>query len=328
MESPEGQLALIKVWAHGTDFEVDGTKSPKANFAALAKAQGWEGGDTNWQMHWEACFKEAYLFGRGHQEASLAPVTPHPALDLVEQSRRRLSGSSDVSAVSLSSDFSFISAAPSIQSLDTNGSILGGIILELESVKLDCKKDEAASVPTSEAQHFKARAMSDLSAKNVTPSAHFSATDESQSTVKCSPFWFEHPGFEPDPRAPFKHELGRLCKHVGAKTKTEKKEIQKQALTAEIKFHYGASISKLEHWQELCREVDIKKIPTSITQCRKVLKPVFVNLFNLVDHRRNPDLQVLRFKSYGEFSKFTRKGNAFPRDCAKEGFVKVLLKKM
>ena len=61
----------------------------------------------------------------------------------------------------------------------------------------------------------------------------------------------------------------------------------------------------------------------------QVLKPIFVNLFNLVDHRRNPDLQVLRFKSYAEFNKFTRKGNEFPRDCAKqEGFIKVLLKKM
>ena len=188
----------------------------------------------------------------------------------MNRSRRRLSGSSDVSAASLSSDFSFISAAPSIQSLDTNGSILGGVILELESVKLDCKQDVEASVPTPEAQHSEARVESDLSAGNVTPSAHISATNESQSTIKCSPFWFEYPGFEPDPRAPFKHELGRLCKHVGAKTRKEKSNIQKRALTAEIKFHYGASMSRLDRWQELCEEVGIKKIPTSITQCQKV----------------------------------------------------------
>ena len=200
----------------------------------------------------------------------MVPVTPNPALDLVERSRRRLSGSSDISAASLSSDFSFISAAPSIQSLDTNGSILGGIILELESVKLGCEKDVAASVPTPEAQHSEARAESDLSARNVTSSAQFSATNESQFTIKCSPFWFEHPGFEPDPRAPFKHELGRLCEHVGAKTKKEKKDIQKRALTSEIKFHYGASMSRLDRWQELCEEVGIEKIPTSITQCQKV----------------------------------------------------------
>lgn len=64
MESPEGQFALIRVWANGTSFEIDDTKTPKANFAGLAKAQGWVGGDANWQLHWQACFKETYLFRR------------------------------------------------------------------------------------------------------------------------------------------------------------------------------------------------------------------------------------------------------------------------
>jgi hypothetical protein len=64
MESSEGQLALIEVWADGTDFEVDNSKTPKANFAGLAKARGWVGGDANWRGYWQACFNEPYLFGR------------------------------------------------------------------------------------------------------------------------------------------------------------------------------------------------------------------------------------------------------------------------
>lgn len=64
MESSEGQLALLRVWANGTEFEVDTARTPKANFAGLAKTQGWVGGDANWQLHWEACFKEDYPFGR------------------------------------------------------------------------------------------------------------------------------------------------------------------------------------------------------------------------------------------------------------------------
>lgn len=76
MESSEGQLALIKLWTDGTDFEVDFNKSPKANFAGLAKAQGWVGGDANWRLHWEACFKEPYLFGRqGEQYADQRDIT-------------------------------------------------------------------------------------------------------------------------------------------------------------------------------------------------------------------------------------------------------------
>ncbi|KZM27874.1 uncharacterized protein EKO05_0004896 [Ascochyta rabiei] len=330
MESSEGQLALIKVWANGTGFEIDTTKSPKANFAGLAKAQGWVGGDANWRLHWEACFKELYLFG--HREASATPTTPATSaatLDLAGRSRRRLSSSSDNSAVSVDSNFSLISAAPSVQSLDTNGSIMGGVILGLESVTVENMRNVSCPATDTEPQHSKASAKLTHSVEGTTSASQSGTTDDAQPLPDGSPFWYQYPGFEPDPRASFKDELGRLCKHVGAKTKGEKKTLQAKALTAEIEYHYGASMSRLDRWQELCEEVGIEKIPTSITQCQKVLKPVFVNLFNLIDHRRNPDLKVLRFQSYGEFSKFTKKGHEFPRSCAKqEGFIRALLKKI
>jgi hypothetical protein len=212
--------------------------------------------------------------------------------------------------------------------------------------------ENAPPASIAEIQHSRTSATLTLSAEDITPATKPDATKNSQHPPKASSFWYRYPGFEPDPRAPFKLELGRLCKHVGARTKKEKKDLQTEALTAEIKFHYGSSMSRLDRWQELCEEVGIEKIPTSITQCQKVciacpanrprsrrllstadfhqvLKPIFINLFNLVDHRRNPELKVLRFQSYGEFNEFTRKGHEFPRNCAKqEGFIKVLLKKM
>lgn len=288
MESSEGQLALIKVWANDTDFEIDNTRSPKANFAGLAKAQGWIGGDANWRWHWEACFKEPYLFGcRGeyflvrHEvnsrktsvltnlDGSATPATAVVTSDLVERSRRRLSNSSENSAASAESDFSLISAAPSIQSLDTNGSIIGGIVLGIESVSLESSKNESP-VTTTETQHSRTPATLTLSAEDTASGARSGGTDDSQLPPQASPFWYQYPSFEPDPRAPFKHELGRLCKHVGAKTKKEKKNLQTRALTAEIKYHYGAHTNRLDRWQELCEEVGIEKIPTSITQCQKV----------------------------------------------------------
>jgi hypothetical protein len=56
---------------------------------------------------------------------------------------------------------------------------------------------------------------------------------------------------------------------------------------------------------------------------------VLVNLYNLINHCRNADFEVRRFKTHGEFSKYTIKGRTFPRECAKkDGFIKVLLKKM
>lgn len=54
-----------------------------------------------------------------------------------------------------------------------------------------------------------------------------------------------------------------------------------------------------------------------------------VNLYNLLDHRRDPNVKIRRFKSHVEFCMYTCKGKMFPRECAKQdGFIKVLLKKM
>lgn len=188
----------------------------------------------------------------------------------MDRNRRRLSSSSENSVVSANSDFSLISAAPSIQSLDTNGSIYGGIVLGLESVKLEIGENALSAASITGIQHSKGPATLTISTKDVSADAQSSATDDAPSPDKASPFWYQYPGFEPDPQAPFKHELGRLCKHVKAQTKKEKKDLQAQALTAEIKFHYGAHMSRLDRWQELCAEVGIEKIPTSITQCQRV----------------------------------------------------------
>lgn len=200
----------------------------------------------------------------------MTPAAPIATPTLEERSRRRLSSSSDDSAESVDSEFSFISAAPSIQSLDTNGSIFGGIVLGIESVSLENTEKTPLPDSTTNTQHSRTPATLTLSAEDTAPEDPSSDKDDTQSSPQGSPFWYQYPGFEPDPRAPFKHELGRLCKHVGVTTKKEKKDLQNAALTAEIKYHYGASMSRLDRWQELCEEVGIEKIPTSITQCQKV----------------------------------------------------------
>lgn len=137
-------------------------------------------------------------------------------------------------------------------------------------MRLEISENALSAVSNAESQHSKDPVTLTLSTKDTTPVLQSGAKDDVQSPDRASPFWSQYPGFEPDPRAPFKHELGRLNKHLQVQTKKEKKDLQAQALTAEIKFHYGAHISRLDRWQELCREVGIEKIPTSITQCQKV----------------------------------------------------------
>jgi hypothetical protein len=60
----------------------------------------------------------------------------------------------------------------------------------------------------------------------------------------------------------------------------------------------------------------------------KALSRVYVNIFNILDHRNNPErYPVIVFKNYKLFRAYTLKGRIFPLDQAKEeGFVKALLR--
>lgn len=53
-------------------------------------------------------------------------------------------------------------------------------------------------------------------------------------------------------------------------TKTQRKKRRHEAIAGEIEGIYGTDNTKLEKWQELCRDVKIEPVPTSITKCRKV----------------------------------------------------------
>ncbi|KAF1836203.1 hypothetical protein BDW02DRAFT_459506, partial [Decorospora gaudefroyi] len=57
------QKALLRMWAEEANHTVDVEQSPKAEFARLAKAKGWVGGDQMWCAHWEVCFGESYPYG-------------------------------------------------------------------------------------------------------------------------------------------------------------------------------------------------------------------------------------------------------------------------
>lgn len=42
--------------------------------------------------------------------------------------------------------------------------------------------------------------------------------------------------------------------------------------------------NKLEHYQELCTNI-LNKRPNTITQCKKVLKTIYVNIWDIVDEK-------------------------------------------
>lgn len=81
---------------------------------------------------------------------------------------------------------------------------------------------------------------------------------------------FAADGFVPNPNASFKNEFSRLAKDMGWSDNTlEYGHHRLLAYQAEFNVNYGSS-DKLQGWQDLCRDVGITPIPTSIKQCKKV----------------------------------------------------------
>jgi hypothetical protein len=181
-------------------------------------------------------------------------TTEAPELDLVDQ-MRRLSVGSDRSA------FSFISEAPTVRSLDTDGSLDGGI--SVASVTVGALE---AGTTTLVIRERAANPVIASSENEATAARNILSTDPPIPTV--SPFWYQFPGFIPNASTTFRNEFKRLGDNQAWSTET-KRQRKPEALTAEIAFHYGTNMTKLDRWQELCEDVGLEDIPTTITQCRK-----------------------------------------------------------
>jgi hypothetical protein len=212
----------------------------------------------------------------------MATQTAEP--DLVDRMRRLSVGSS-------TSSYSLISEAPSVLSLDTNGSVNGGISINAPTIevletclealttaddKLDSSVYHEANTSLAAPTHTSDQELdvSTRDSQSQSPSPHKADQDpDSLSTEShfpaSSPYWLQFSGFVPAPTSPFKQEFARLSKHQKW-TKTKRREQQVKALAAEIAHHYGTHLNKLDRWQQLCEDVGIDVAPKSVTQCRKV----------------------------------------------------------
>ncbi|OSS55116.1 hypothetical protein B5807_00384 [Epicoccum nigrum] len=112
-------------------------------------------------------------------------------------------------------------------------------------------------------------------------------------------------------------------------SKEERKKRRPEVITAEIDALYGTDTNDLKMWRRLCSDVNVDPVPQSIPDCKKALKRKFVNLVNLIDHRRNRNVQLIVFPDYHSFRKWTLKKSSriFPKKAAKAGgFIKALLR--
>jgi hypothetical protein len=89
-----------------------------------------------------------------------------------------------------------------------------------------------------------------------------------------TPAWFsKFNNFTYDPNAGIKSNFNRLAEIRGWR-KQLKATKWMNCQMALFNSLYGDDTSKLEIWQDLCREVYINKPPNSIKGCKKVIAPL------------------------------------------------------
>lgn len=81
------------------------------------------------------------------------------------------------------------------------------------------------------------------------------------------------------------------------------------------------NFNQLEHLQDLCQKLfPDQPTPTSITQCNKLLKTKYINIWDIVDGKYK------YFDKYADFQKYTRNGRIFKKELAKNLHFKVFLR--
>ncbi|KAI2709064.1 hypothetical protein CBS147332_6123 [Penicillium roqueforti] len=91
----------------------------------------------------------------------------------------------------------------------------------------------------------------------------------------------------------------------------------------------GCRVSSLATWQQLCAKVGIKDSFSSITQCKKALVRVHVNIVDVLDSW-NSDVTPICFRNKDALAAYTQSSTKFfGREIAKQDKVlRVLLRKL
>ncbi|KAF9364702.1 hypothetical protein BGX34_000723 [Mortierella sp. NVP85] len=98
----------------------------------------------------------------------------------------------------------------------------------------------------------------------------------------------------------------------------EKTKFQKQVVQ-----ELNKDFNKLEHLQDLCQKLFPEKpVPTSITQCKKLLQSKYINIWDIVEGKYK------YFDKYADFQKYTRNGRVFKKELAKSLNFNVFLRQL
>lgn len=105
------------------------------------------------------------------------------------------------------------------------------------------------------------------SSQHITPGQSASVSSETDEG------YFALHGISAGPKEDFNSLFNRLAIKEGW-SKTQRKKRRHEAIAGEVDAIYGTDTTKLEKWQELCRDVKIEPIPGSVTKCKKVCEHI------------------------------------------------------
>lgn len=84
-------------------------------------------------------------------------------------------------------------------------------------------------------------------------------------------YFSQFAAFTPNPSARFNAQLAALAQHQNW-SKAEKKQRRGEAIEAEFHDLYGTDYGRLDKWQELCQDVGVDAVPSTVGGCKKVSK--------------------------------------------------------
>ncbi|KAL8952342.1 MAG: hypothetical protein Q9222_001753 [Ikaeria aurantiellina] len=122
-----------------------------------------------------------------------------------------------------------------------------------------------------------------------------------------STFFDQYPDFRQFLRRPIIVEYRRLAQKRGWGKDSQAFRIhRRECLQAEFELHFGSieRNGKLAGWQMLCQELGLTGNLSTVTQCKKKLKQIHVNILDMIDARREGRL-VGRFPSQRALADYT-----------------------
>lgn len=98
--------------------------------------------------------------------------------------------------------------------------------------------------------------------------------------------------------------MAKKNKNKSKNSKPQALEPKRPKIVDDFEKYFGKG--DLEDWQRLCGDIGLKDGLESITKCRKALKSVYVNIYDLLDAVKKgehpqqfPDLEALIYYSFG-----------------------------